>query len=113
MKPRRTWAKPRIYLRELRKKNKTRQWYYCRNLKLNYGTMRQFISKQRFTVLTQNQRTHAQRLSPENKGRGLTLYTLTSRLQKQKAKLNPLVAACDFIGQFIFLVLCDLHVSIL
>jgi hypothetical protein len=44
--------------------------------------------------------------------RGLTLYTLASRLQKQKAKLNPLVAACDLIGYFIFPVLCDLHVLI-
>jgi hypothetical protein len=33
--------------------------------------------------------------------RSLTLYTLASRLQKQKAKLNPLVATCDFIGYFI------------
>jgi hypothetical protein len=45
--------------------------------------------------------------------RGCTLYTLASRLQKQKAKLNPLMAACDFIGYFISPVLCDLHVSIL
>jgi hypothetical protein len=46
--------------------------------------------------------------------RGLTLNTFASRLQKQKAKLNPLVAACDFIGYFIFSVLCDLlHVLIL
>jgi hypothetical protein len=47
------------------------------------------------------------------KQRGFTLYTLESRLQKQKAKLNPYLAACDFIGYFIFPVLCDLHVSIL
>jgi hypothetical protein len=45
--------------------------------------------------------------------RGLPLYTLASRLQEQKAKLNPHMAACDFIGYFIFTVLCDLHVSIL
>jgi hypothetical protein len=46
--------------------------------------------------------------------RGLTLHTLASRLQKQKAKLNPHTAACDFIGYFISPVLCDLlHVSIL
>jgi hypothetical protein len=46
--------------------------------------------------------------------RGLTLYTLASRLQKQKAKLNPHMAACDFIGYFISTVLCDLHhVSVL
>jgi hypothetical protein len=43
--------------------------------------------------------------------RGLTFYTLASRLQKQKAKLNPHIAA--FIGYFIFPVLCDLYVSIL
>jgi hypothetical protein len=35
------------------------------------------------------------------KQRGLTLYTLASRLQKQKAKFNPHMAACDFIGYFI------------
>jgi hypothetical protein len=45
--------------------------------------------------------------------RGLTLYTLASRLQKEKAKLNPHMAACVFIGYFISPVLCDLHVSIL
>jgi hypothetical protein len=31
----------------------------------------------------------------------IPLYTLASRLQKQKAKLNPHMAACDFIGYFI------------
>jgi hypothetical protein len=42
------------------------------------------------------------------------LYTLVSRLQKQKAKLNPYMVACNFIGYFIPLVLRDLlHVSIL
>jgi hypothetical protein len=45
--------------------------------------------------------------------RRLTLYTLASRLQKQKAKLNPHMAACDFIGYFISPVLCHLHASIL
>jgi hypothetical protein len=46
--------------------------------------------------------------------RGLTLYTLASRLQKQKEKFNPHMAACDFIGYFIPSVLRDLlHVSIL
>jgi hypothetical protein len=45
--------------------------------------------------------------------RGLTLYTIPSRLQKQKAKLNPHMAAHDFIGYFIPPVLCELHVSIL
>jgi hypothetical protein len=34
-------------------------------------------------------------------------------LQKRKAKFNPHMAACDFTGYFISLVLCDLHVSIL
>jgi hypothetical protein len=43
----------------------------------------------------------------------LTLFTLASRLQKQKAKLTPHMAACDSIGYFISPVLCDLHVSIL
>jgi hypothetical protein len=45
--------------------------------------------------------------------RGFTLYTLASSLRKQKAKLTTHMAACDFIGYFIFPVLCDLHVSIL
>jgi hypothetical protein len=44
--------------------------------------------------------------------RSLTLYTLASRLQKQKAKPNPHMAACDFIGYFISPVLCDHHISI-
>jgi hypothetical protein len=48
------------------------------------------------------------------KQRGLTLYTLASRLQKQKAKLSSHVAVYDFIGYFISPVLCDLlHVSFL
>jgi hypothetical protein len=51
--------------------------------------------------------------SPKNKGSHLTLCTLARRLQKQKTKLNPHMAACDFIGYFITPVLCDLHVSIL
>jgi hypothetical protein len=38
--------------------------------------------------------------------RGLTLYTLASRLQKKKAKLNSHMSACDFIGYFTSLVLC-------
>jgi hypothetical protein len=46
--------------------------------------------------------------------RGLTLHILASRLQKQKAKLNPYMAACDFIGYFISPVLFDLfQVSVL
>jgi hypothetical protein len=44
--------------------------------------------------------------------RGLTLYTLASRLQMQEAKLNPHMATCDFIGYFISPVLCDFHISI-
>jgi hypothetical protein len=32
--------------------------------------------------------------------RGLTLYMLASRLQKQKAKLNPYMLACNSIGYF-------------
>jgi hypothetical protein len=80
---------------------------------LRNRTLRQFSRNQCFIVLTQTQRTTVQRLSPENKG-GLTLYTFASRLQKQKANLNPPMAAYDFIGYFIPLVLCDLlHVSIL
>jgi hypothetical protein len=42
-------------------------WKCCGNLKLRYGTLRQFSRKQRFTVLTQNQLTSVQRLSPKNK----------------------------------------------
>jgi hypothetical protein len=39
----------------------------CRNLKLRYGTLRQFSRKQRFIVPAQIQQTHVQRLSPKNK----------------------------------------------
>jgi hypothetical protein len=46
--------------------------------------------------------------------RGLTFYTLASRLQEQKAKLNSYVVACDFTDYFIPPVLSDLlHVSVL
>jgi hypothetical protein len=38
--------------------------------------------------------------------RGLTLYTLASRLQKQKARSNPCMVIFNFIGYFT-LVLCD------
>jgi hypothetical protein len=51
--------------------------------------------------------------------RGLTLYTLASRLQKQKARSNPYMVIFNFIGYFILvlrvspLVLHDLsHVQI-
>jgi hypothetical protein len=44
------------------------------------------------------QQIHIQRLSPEN--RGLTLYTLASRLQKQKARFNPFMVPCNSIGYF-------------
>jgi hypothetical protein len=44
-------------------------------------------------VLTQTQQTCVQRLSPENKEVSPYMYTLASRLQKQKAKLNPHVTA--------------------
>jgi hypothetical protein len=40
----------------------------CWNLKLRYGTLRQFIRKQCFIVPAQTQWTRAQRLRPENKG---------------------------------------------
>jgi hypothetical protein len=40
----------------------------CGNLKLRYGSLRQFSRKQRFIVPAQTQQTHVQRLSPENKG---------------------------------------------
>jgi hypothetical protein len=78
------------------------------NYELRYGTLRQISRKQHFIVLAQTQQSCVQRLSPKKKG-----VSLASRLQRQKAKLNPLVAACDFTGYFIFPVLCDLHVSIL
>jgi hypothetical protein len=32
--------------------------------------------------------------------RGLTLYTLASRLQKQKSKWNPYTVACDSFRSF-------------
>jgi hypothetical protein len=40
----------------------------CGNLKLRYGTLKQFIRKQHFIVPSQTQQTHIQSLSPENKG---------------------------------------------
>jgi hypothetical protein len=40
----------------------------CGNLKLRYGTLRQFSRKQCFIVPAQTQQTHVHRLSPENKG---------------------------------------------
>jgi hypothetical protein len=40
----------------------------CWNLKLRYGTLRQFIRKQCFIVPAQTQWTRVQRLRPENKG---------------------------------------------
>jgi hypothetical protein len=62
-------------------------------------------------VAAQTQWTRVQRLSPKNKE--VSPYILASRLQEQNAKLNPHIAACDFIGYFVSLLLCDLHVSIL
>jgi hypothetical protein len=53
--------------------------------------------KQHFIVLAQTQRTRVQRLSPKNKG-VLTLYTLASRLQKQKATFNLYMVICNSIG---------------
>jgi hypothetical protein len=44
-----------------------RPWYCCSNLKLRYGTLRQFSRKQHFIVRTQTQQSCLQRLSPENK----------------------------------------------
>jgi hypothetical protein len=38
-----------------------------RNLKLRYGTLRQFSRQQHFIVPAQTQQTHVQKLSPENK----------------------------------------------
>jgi hypothetical protein len=32
--------------------------------------------------------------------RDLTLYTLASRLQRQKARFNPYMVICNFIGYF-------------
>jgi hypothetical protein len=82
------------------------------NLKLSYGTLRQLAGSNAYGASTD-----PVDLSPKaepREQRGLTLYTLASRLQKQKAKLNPRMAACDFVGYFIPPVLCDLlHVSIL
>jgi hypothetical protein len=68
----------------------------CGNLKLRYGTLRQFSRKQRFILLAQTQRTCVQRLSPENKG----VSPFANRLQKQKARFNPYMTACDSIGYF-------------
>jgi hypothetical protein len=78
------------------------------NYELRYEYLRQISRKQRLLCL------HRPRglMSPVNKGVS-ALYTLASRLQKQKAKLNPHMATCDFIDYFISPVLCDFHVSIL
>jgi hypothetical protein len=68
--------------------------------------LRQFSRKQTF-VPAQNQRLHVQRLSPENKG--ISLYIpLQVGYRSKKAKFNPYMIACDFIGYFIPPVLCDL-----
>jgi hypothetical protein len=78
---------------------------------LRYRTLRQFSRKQHFIVPDSGD--SCPKIEPLEQ-RGLTLYTLASRLQKQKAKPNPHMAACDSIGYFISPVLCDLlHVSVL
>jgi hypothetical protein len=59
-------------------------------------------------------------LKPERQEqRGLSLYTLASRLQKQKARSNPYMVIFNPVGYFypnvmwiFFPVLCDLHVQI-
>jgi hypothetical protein len=64
-------------------------------------------------------RTHVQKAGPREQ-RGLTLCTLASKLQKQKARSNPYMVIFNFTGYFTLvlrdfplLVLCDLfHVQI-
>jgi hypothetical protein len=51
-----------------------------------------------FSVLAAAPQIPIQRLSREQ--RGLALYTLASRLQKQEAKFNPYMVACISIGYF-------------
>jgi hypothetical protein len=58
---------------------------YCRNLKLRYGTLRQFSRKQHFIVLAQTQQTHVQRLSPKNKGVSPYIPLQASYRAKSKA----------------------------
>jgi hypothetical protein len=49
---------------------------------------------------------YSHRKAEPQEQRGLTLYTLASRLQKQKARFNPYIVACNSIGSPP--VLCDL-----
>jgi hypothetical protein len=62
-------------------------WKCCRNLKLRYGTLRQFNRKQSFIVLIQTQQTHVQRLSLENKE--VSPYILCKQVTEAKSKAQP------------------------
>jgi hypothetical protein len=76
----------------------------CRNLKLRYGTLRQFSRKQ-FCCAGTDSVDWCPKAEPREQ-RGLTLYTLARSLQKQKAGSNPYMVTCTHIG-YITLVLRD------
>jgi hypothetical protein len=83
----------------------------CGNLKLRYGTLRQISRKQHWLCPHRPSILMSKGWAPRTKGSHL-LHPC-KQLQKQKTKFNPHMAACDFIGYFILLVLCDhLHVSV-
>jgi hypothetical protein len=85
--------------------------YCCRNLKLRHRILRQCRRKQGFIVPAQIQWTCIQRLSLKNKE---VSFYISLQVTQAKPKLNPNMAACDFIGYFISPVLCDLlHISVL
>jgi hypothetical protein len=70
----------------------------CGNLKLRYRTLRQFSRKQHF-ILPADSADSCPKAEPWEQ-KGLTLCTLVSRLQKQKARFNPYVIVGNSIGYF-------------
>jgi hypothetical protein len=62
--------------------------------------VRQFSKKQHLLCRHRLSRLMSKGWAPRTKGSHL-VHTLASRLQIQKAKLNPYMVACDFIGYFI------------
>jgi hypothetical protein len=55
-------------------------------------------------MLAQTQQTHSCPKAEPGEQRGFTLYTLASRLQKQKARSNPYMVVFNFTGYFILVV---------
>jgi hypothetical protein len=79
-------------------------WDCCGNLKLRYGTLRQLSRKERFIVPADS--ADACPKAEPREQRDLTVYTLASRLQKQKARSNPYMVIFNSTGYFT-LMLCD------